>query len=87
MRETRTYGVVRGASSNGRPYRNPYPTASSTMVADFINTIDQTWTEAYPHSRRGSAKRFTKRPRQPWLRGRPFAFSIYKHQSGSPESF
>ena len=23
MRETRTYGSVRGASSNGRPYRNP----------------------------------------------------------------
>ncbi len=23
MRETRTYGSVRGASSNGRPYRDP----------------------------------------------------------------
>jgi hypothetical protein len=23
MREIRTYGSVRGASSNGRPYRNP----------------------------------------------------------------
>lgn len=26
MRESRTYGVVRGAPSNGRPYRVPYPT-------------------------------------------------------------
>ena len=31
MRESRTYGVVRGARGNPRPYRNPYPTASSTM--------------------------------------------------------
>ena len=31
MRESRSYGVVRGALSNGRPYRDPYPTASSTM--------------------------------------------------------
>ena len=35
MRESRTYGVVRGARGNPRPYRNPYPTASSTME-DFI---------------------------------------------------
>jgi hypothetical protein len=33
MREIRTYGSVRGASNNGRPYRNPSPGAISTAVS------------------------------------------------------
>ena len=32
MRESRTYGSVRGAPSNGRPYRNP-PLAAFFRVA------------------------------------------------------
>jgi len=35
MRENRTYGSVRGARSNARPYRDPYPfnTGIGSMLA------------------------------------------------------
>ena len=34
MREFRTYGSVRGAPSNGRPYRNPRPSAAIQPFAE-----------------------------------------------------
>jgi hypothetical protein len=36
MRESRTYGFVRGALSDGRPYRDP---ANGTMVTIETNPI------------------------------------------------
>jgi hypothetical protein len=52
MRESRTYGFVRGAHSNMRPYRDPYlrPTAITyKRKINFFTSSRRKWHSAMPN--------------------------------------
>ena len=47
MRESRTYGFMRGAHSNMRPYRDPYlPPLSSPLSSPYLPLIFQSVTSS-----------------------------------------